>query len=359
MAKTRGIRGWHSMRKDQLVRALIREAKLKSKPQSKPRSKVTTAKADNGRRAPSLAKSRNALVQHHIQERDRLKDLARSARADQSSSKRRKTKRTTRDRVVLMVRDPYWLHVYWEVTRRSVERAQAALAQQWHSARPVLRVLELSDGSTTSVSESVVRQLEIHSGVSTWYVDLRDPPGTYCVDIGYLSAEGRFHAIARSNKVTTPDPGGSTTVDQNWADVAEDYERIYSQSGGNNANGTGRELQEVFEEQLRRPMGSPVVTRYGLGAEGLLNKERDFTFEVDCELIVYGVSKPDAYVTLAGDPVKLRPDGSFTVRMRLPEKRQVIPVVADSSDGLEQHTTVLAIDRNTKTLEPVIRDPND
>jgi hypothetical protein len=60
---------------------------------------------------------------------------------------------------------------------------------------------------------------------------------------------------------------------------------------------------------------------------------------------------------LKGEPVPLRPDGSFTVRMMLAERRQVIPVIASSPDGVEQRTIILAIERNTKVLEKVIRDP--
>jgi len=63
-------------------------------------------------------------------------------------------------------------------------------------------------------------------------------------------------------------------------------------------------------------------------------------------------------VTLGGEPVALRPDGTFTVRLSMPDKRQVLPVVASSSDGVEQHTVVLAIERNTKVMEPLIRELN-
>ena len=73
---------------------------------------------------------------------------------------------------------------------------------------------------------------------------------------------------------------------------------------------------------------------------------------MDAELIVYGVSDPHAHVTLQGEPVPLRPDGSFTVRMALPDRRQVIPVIASSPDGVEQRTIILAVERNTKVLEP-------
>ena len=64
-------------------------------------------------------------------------------------------------------------------------------------------------------------------------------------------------------------------------------------------------------------------------------------------------------MTLHGEPIEVRPDGSFTVRYSLPNCRQVIPAVARSRDGIEQRTIVLAVERNTKTMEPVMREAND
>ena len=80
---------------------------------------------------------------------------------------------------------------------------------------------------------------------------------------------------------------------------------------------------------------------------------------MDAELIVFGSTEPNAQVTLQGDPIDVRPDGTFTVRFHLPNCRQVIPVVARSRDGVEQQTIVLAVERNTKTMEPIIRDGNE
>jgi hypothetical protein len=45
--------------------------------------------------------------------------------------------------------------------------------------------------------------------------------------------------------------------------------------------------------------------------------------------------------------------------MAMPDQRQILPVVAQSSDGIEQRTTVLSINRNTKQMEPIIRDPSE
>ena len=102
-----------------------------------------------------------------------------------------------------------------------------------------------------------------------------------------------------------------------------------------------------------------MVTRYGAGMEGLFPMPHDFKFEVDAEMIVYGVTNPDTHVSLRGEPVRIRPDGTFTVRMSLPNQRQVIPVVASAANGGEQRTIVLAVERNTKVMEPVVRESSD
>jgi hypothetical protein len=80
---------------------------------------------------------------------------------------------------------------------------------------------------------------------------------------------------------------------------------------------------------------------------------------VDAELIVHGTTEPNARVTLQGEPAKLRPDGTFTIRFSLPDSRQIIPVVASSADGAEERTIVLAVERYTKELEPMIHDVDE
>ncbi|MFN5289211.1 MAG: DUF4912 domain-containing protein, partial [Planctomycetia bacterium] len=88
-------------------------------------------------------------------------------------------------------------------------------------------------------------------------------------------------------------------------------------------------------------------------------KSKTFNFQVDAELIVYGSTEPNSRVTLQGEPVKLRPDGTFTMRFSLPDSRQIIPAVAVSPDGVEERTIILAVERNTKQLEPLVHDEED
>jgi hypothetical protein len=360
LAKKRGVSGWHAMRKAQLVRALLKTAQksaaAKTKKRVPPRRPTVRIAASATRRSAArprvTAKPKRPAVLKRIEaaraKHERLKNLA-------LYTSRSAPNGFAKDRLVVMVRDPYWLHAYWELTRQGVTRAQAAMGQDWHTARPVLRLMEISGGGTRSPGESLARTIEIHGGVNNWYIDVTDPPKSYRVDIGYQSASGKFFLLARSNIVHTPPAGSSDSLDENWTHVAENFDKIYAMSGGYDETGTSGELQELFEERLRRPMGSPMTTRYGAGLNGFAKKP-EFHFEVDAELIVYGTTKPDAHVTLQGEPVRVRPDGTFTVRYSMPNCRQVIPAVACSVDGMEQRTIVLAVERNTKTMEPVTRD---
>jgi hypothetical protein len=49
-------------------------------------------------------------------------------------------------------------------------------------------------------------------------------------------------------------------------------------------------------------------------------------------------------------------DGTFRVRVEMPNKRQVLPIVASARDGSARQTVVMAVERNTKAMEPYGRD---
>jgi uncharacterized protein len=349
MARSQGLPGWHSMRKDELVRALVNSARRK------PKNMTQAARAASMTAPPSDRVAISRKTDGASSARKRLNELrANLAERRQLSSRNGNERRPIEDdRLVVMVRDPYWLHAYWELAPKSVERAQSALGQHWHGTQPVLRLFHISsDGSA-----ALKREITIHGGVSHWYVDVQNPPQRYRMEIGYLTAAGQFYCLARSNAVTTPPAGTSDSIDENWADIDQNADRIFAMSGGYSHRGTSLELQELLEERLRRPMGSPMQTRYGGGAARVFADGAEMPFAVDAELIIYGVSHPHAHVTLQGEPVVLRPDGSFAVRLRLPDRRQVIPVIASSPDGVEQRTIILAVERNTKALGAMVRDP--
>jgi len=261
---------------------------------------------------------------------------------------------TVKDRIVLMVPDPHWVHAVWELSLQSVQRAEAALSFDWHSAKPIIRLFDVTSQDTTSTSSLPVRDIAIHGGCNHWYIDVPQPPRSYRADIGYLSKRGQFHILARSNVVTPPKAGTSEVMDDGWASEVKDQtdaDRILAMSSGfETANGPPQ-LKELLDEQFRRP-----VKEGAFGAGAAPGKLKKFFFDIDASLIVIGRTDPQATVTIQNEPVALKPDGSFAMRLNLLDSRQIYPAVATSADGLEEQTIVLAVERNIRRLDPMVHD---
>jgi hypothetical protein len=263
---------------------------------------------------------------------------------------------TIKDRLVLMVPEPHWLHAVWELSYQSILRAESALGPDWHGAKPILRLFDVTSQDTTSTSEATLRDIDIHGGVSHWYIDIPQPPRTYRADVGYLSKRGQFYMLARSNVVTPPKAGASEVLEDNWTqdvDKAGGAERVLAMSTGFESTNGPSQLKEFLEDQFKKP---PREGSFGSGA--IPSKLKKFFFDLDAELVVFGRTEPSATVTLQNERVPLRPDGSFTMRFSLPDSRQIIPAVSTSADGLEEQTIVLAVERNIKRLDVMTHDLN-
>ncbi|MEZ6091170.1 MAG: DUF4912 domain-containing protein [Pirellulaceae bacterium] len=308
MARELGVQGWHGMRKDELIEELrkvrrraqqraAREKAAKEKKQSVSASSRTRKTSASASRKPSkttrpqrsTSSSRRQqkeaqpsdgaqrlsrvarLIQKNRAELERRKDLSATVLIKGSNAKSGATTASdnAKDRVVLLVRDSFWLQASWDIQRSSVERAKAALAEQWHAALPVLRLIRVADTSKTNASEQTDRDILIHGGVNNWYIDVLDAPARYQVMLGYLvESTGRFFGLCKSNIVEPPAPGVSDSIDAHWQDIAEDYERVYALSGGNGES-ENADLRELFEDRLRR--------RIRVSNEGNVNAAADVT----------------------------------------------------------------------------------
>jgi hypothetical protein len=60
---------------------------------------------------------------------------------------------------------------------------------------------------------------------------------------------------------------------------------------------------------------------------------RDFWLSVNAELIVYGATDPSTQLTLGGQPIRLRSDGTFSCRLALPDGHHELAIVAESPQG--------------------------
>ncbi len=257
-------------------------------------------------------------------------------------------------RIVLMVKDPWWLYAYWEI-RQQVERQVRGQLQpdEFGGAQSILRVYDVTGlpdapfgepGSSPPPSANSSFDIGLSGLASNWFVNTNAPGRSFIVEIGLLTSRGRFLSLTRSNRVTTPRFGPSDVIDEEWMTATEaEYWQLWGLTtgvGGSSPSG----LRTLIERQLF----SPGLSSYGLLGGLRPQKGRGFWLLVDAELIVYGATDPRASVTVQGQSITLNADGTFSVRMALPDGTQLVPVEATAPDRQEIRTVVPRITRSTQ-----------
>ncbi len=245
------------------------------------------------------------------------------------------------DRMILQVRDPRWMHTYWEVSYGTWDRLKEQLKNNFLSAKKVLRVYDVSQIIFDGKNAHRFFDIEIGIDANNWYIEAQ-PGKSWCVDLGLRLPNGDFITILRSNVAHTPLDGPSWITDEEWMIPDDMFGRLYGMGFGFGKSSPSKAWQERFKQALFSgglgSMSSPVK----------VEQERKFWLWVDCELIVYGATEPDAKVTVQGKPIALRKDGTFTLRFALPNGKQVIPVKAIASDNQEERNITPVVIRETK-----------
>lgn len=253
-----------------------------------------------------------------------------------------------KDKIVLQVRDPWWLHTYWEVVPQSMERLKERLGEAFFSVKTVLRVYDVSSVIFDGTNAHRFLDIEINGDADSWYIDTGGPGRSWCADLGLRLPNGQFITIVRSNTVTTPLDGPSWFTDEEWMVPEDMFAKLYGMGLGLGKSSPGKGWQERYKQALfSGVLASPGMASMASPVKKM-PREKKFWLVVNTELIVYGATEPDAKVTVQGREINLRPDGTFSLRFALPDGEQVIPVKAVSSDQLEERTITPIVTKETK-----------
>ncbi|MBI2174650.1 MAG: DUF4912 domain-containing protein [Candidatus Omnitrophica bacterium] len=264
------------------------------------------------------------------------------------------------DRIVLMVKDPWWIFAYWEIQSSTERQAlRQLLPHEVEGLSSILRIYDVTGLDYPNQAAHSSFDILLSGLASNWYINTNAPNREFVVEIGLLTRNGRFLMLSRSNRVATPRFGPSEVLDEEWMCPDEDYWKLFGLSVGFGMGGSPSGLQPFLERRMFSPgLFSPGMFSPGLFSPVKVRKERGFWFWVDAELIVFGGTDPKARVTFQGQPVALRPDGTFSVRMALPDGQQIIPVTAVSPDQLETRTITPTVNRKTEYPTPQTVDPD-
>ncbi len=248
--------------------------------------------------------------------------------------------RYNKDTMVLAVRDPWWIYTYWEVKEETWNKHRREIGDEFNRSKVILRVYDVSNINFNGSNANRYFDIHIRPDSASWYIDVGAPGRSWCVDLGILLPGGRFITVLRSNVVETPLDGPSWITDEEWMIPDDMFFKLYGMGFGLGKSSVAGAIwrKGVVSSPGIASMASPVK-------KGI---PRSFWLEVNCELIVYGATEPDAKVTVQGKPIPLRRDGTFTLRFALPDGKQVIPVKAVSKDNLDKRTITPIVKRETK-----------
>ncbi len=231
-------------------------------------------------------------------------------------------------RVVLMVKDPWWLYAYWEIQPATDRAARSQLSpQEVIGLQSILRVYDVT--GVDYPSQSAIRSFDIPlSGLATnWYVHSNAPNRSFMVEVGLLTTSGRYVMLVRSNRVTTPRFGPSDVIDPNWTLGDQAYWKLFGSSAGIGVGGSptawARQAQELFDNWPSAAL-LPPARQAGL---------RGFWCRVSTDLVIHGVTEPRSVVRVQGQLVPVRKDGTFSFRFTMPEGTQSVSIEAISPDG--------------------------
>lgn len=156
------------------------------------------------------------------------------------------------DKIILQVRDPRWIHAYWEVGAKTLKRLKAELKDDFYNARRIMRVYDVSYIIFNGNNAHRFFDIHINAHANNWYIDTAGPGRSWCVDLGLLLPDGRFIVIVRSNTVTTPLEGPSWITDEEWMIPEDMFARLYGMGFG---LGRSSPVGKGWQERVKRQLG--------------------------------------------------------------------------------------------------------
>jgi len=249
------------------------------------------------------------------------------------------------NKIVALVRDPWWIFAYWEIRSDKEEDVIKKIKSESDEAlKSILRIYDVTDINFTGSNANSYFDIDLKGLANSWYINVGSPDRAWLIDIGIITKKGNFYLLARSNTVRTPRYGMSDKLDAEWMMSEDEYWKMFGISGGFGIGKGSLEVREMvkkrLEEQISSAQFSSPASFYRKPEAG-----RKFWLVVNTELIVYGATEPDAKVTIQGKHINLRSDGTFTLRFALPDGKQVIPVEATSSDGIDKRKVTPIVTR--------------
>lgn len=322
--------------------------KAKDKVKSKVEEiKKSVSKTATAKRATAKRNETPAAVERKSVEKTKTVSASGAARPEKADSLA-VTSEFSPEYLVLMQRDPNFLHAFWDVKE---ERLQSALRG---NKSLVLRLYDVSSDLTVRKNKKrKFRDVEIPKDAKSWYVQNRKEV-SFSATLGTKTPAGKFEPLVEAPAMQVFSYENVKHSDLKTDDVFFKASLGGAGFGGFGSSGLSSSSVAKWLEHLASSSESFFSGALSSGSlleqptPGAVNYGKDFFLWVKTRLIVYGGTRPDAHLQVRGEPFPLNPDGTFSFEQDLPDSTQIIPVFATDKDGDFPTTIVPVVIKRTE-----------
>ena len=239
----------------------------------------------------------------------------------------------------LLPKDPAWLFLFWEITTGTLDYLKSQYGTETlRPARTVIRLYDVTNVALFDGNNAVCHyDMPVIFEARSWYINAPQSGRAYVADLGYITADGRFILVSRSNTTSLPPGKVSDIIDDKWMIVEGDFQKLLKLSGADYIGLGASERMQLVGQRWKltelTPSGAPSSwSSFALHLDKV-QEDEDIWLKADCEIIIYGSASKNAIVTINGKEIELK-EGKFSIRQALPAGTVVdLPIHARNAKG--------------------------
>lgn len=241
----------------------------------------------------------------------------------------------------LLPKDPAWLFLFWEITQNTIDYIKSQYSEDvLKNSRTVIRLHDITDVEFFDGANSAAYyDMPVIFEARSWYINAPQSGRSYLADLGYVTPDGQFILLSRSNAALLPPGKISEVVDDKWMVVEGDFQKLLKLAGADYIGQGASELMHVLGQRWKltelTSSGAPTSwSSFTLHLDKVQpEEEEDIWLQADCEIIIYGSASRNAIVSINGQDIELK-EGKFSIRQHLPAGSVVdLPIKARNAKG--------------------------
>ena len=249
----------------------------------------------------------------------------------------------------LLPKDPAWMFLFWEITQSTIDFIKSQYSEAvLNTARTIIRLHDVTGVPLFNGTNSVkYYDMPVLFEARSWYINAPEAGRAYIADLGYLTQDGQFILVTRSNTTTVPPGTISNIIDDKWMIIEGDFQKLLKLSGADYIGLGASELMQVVGQRWKltelTPSGAPSSwSSFALHLDKV--EDEDIWLQADCEITIYGSASKNAIVSINGQDIELK-DGKFTIHRHLAAGDIVdLPIHARNAKGDKtRHVNIKAL----------------